>query len=298
MAESRDMHEFFETHPVFTRRDLALFLGDETPSLRHVHNRLYYHTRRGRVVATGGGVYAAIPPGADPTSYPIDPYLVAASAAPDAILALHTALELHGVAYSLFNVSTCFVEAPRRTRTWREVTYRTIPHPPALRRSGATRTGIVTVDRAGLPVTVTSMERTLVDTLAMPEQSGGIEEVWRSLSAVQYLDLHAVADYVERLGSATTAARVGFFLEQNQGALGVSDTLLERLATMRPQSIHYFSRRMRRGGELRQRWHLVVPTALATRAWDELASIEGGAESWDDDCGLGEFGADGRPEGL
>jgi len=131
-----------------------------------------------------------------------------------------------------------------------------------------------------LPITVTSIERTLVDTLAMPEQSGGIEEVWRSLGAVQYLKVDAVVDYVERLGSATTAARVGFFLEQHQRAMGVPDEILERLAAMRPQSIHYFSRRARRGGELRKRWHLVVPSALATRSWDEIAAMNAGSSSW------------------
>lgn len=58
---------YHRTHPVFTAQTLAHVLGDETSSSRHVQNRLYYHTHQGRVVAAGGGVYAAIPPGADPT---------------------------------------------------------------------------------------------------------------------------------------------------------------------------------------------------------------------------------------
>ncbi|CAN5811122.1 hypothetical protein BH11GEM2_BH11GEM2_04870 [soil metagenome] len=280
MSDRLDMHAFLETHPVFTCGDLGRFLGADEPCSQLVHNRLYYHTRRGRIVAAGAGVYASIPPGSDPASYPVDPYLVAARTAPDTILALHTALELHGVAYSLFNVSACYTDVRRRTWTWRGVTYRTLPHPAALRQTGSTHVGTVVMDRAGMPVTVTTLERTLVDTLRMPEHSGGIEEVWRSLSAVQYLNVEALADYVERLGSATTAARVGFFLEQHQAAMGVPDDTLERLAAMRPQGIHYFSRGVRRGGELRKRWHLIVPTALIRQEWEEFAAMHAGGSSW------------------
>lgn len=277
MVEHADMHEFLATHPVFTGRDLARVLGNDARALRQVHNRLYYHTRRGRIVAVGGGLYAAIPPGADPATYPVDPYLIAAHSAPGAILCLHTALELHGVAYSLFNVKTCYAAVSRHARTWRGVTYRTLIYPAALRRRGIAEIGTATMDRSGLPVRVTTLERTLVDTLATPAAAGGVEEVWRSLGAVQYLDTTAVVDYVERLGSATTAARVGFFLEQHQRTLGVPDDVLERLEAMRPLAIHYFSRnehRAHRDGVLRKRWHLVVPTTLVNQTWDELAGME------------------------
>ena len=49
------------------------------------------------------GLYAVIPPGADPGSYPVDPYLVAAKLTPDAVLSHHTALEFHGRAYSVWS---------------------------------------------------------------------------------------------------------------------------------------------------------------------------------------------------
>lgn len=275
MPDRPDMHEFLATHPVFTPQDLSLFLGKGQPlSSRAINNRLYYHTRRGRIVAAWGGVYAAVPPGMDASNYPVDPYLVAAYSAPGAILCLHTALELHGVAYSLFNTTTCYSAEHQRLRVWRGITYRTLIHPAPLRRVEAVNAGTTTMDRSGLKLTVTTLERTLVDALTTPAAAGGVEEVWRSLGAVKYLDFHAVVDYVERLGIATTAARVGFFLEQHQVALGVPDDILERLEAMRPQEPHYFLRSERRGGVLLHRWHLMVPNALVSRAWEEMASAE------------------------
>lgn len=48
---------------------------------------LAYYTRTGRVVRVRRGLYAVIPPGADPASYPVDPRLVAAKLTPDAVVA-------------------------------------------------------------------------------------------------------------------------------------------------------------------------------------------------------------------
>ena len=48
------------------------------------------------------------------------------------------------------------------------------------------------VDRAGLAVRVTSLERTLVDVLDRTDLSGGWEEIWRSLEMVEFFDLDVV----------------------------------------------------------------------------------------------------------
>ena len=52
------------------------------------------------------GLYAVIPPGADPDFFPVDPFLVAAKLSPDAVLSHHTALEFHGKAYSVHALLT------------------------------------------------------------------------------------------------------------------------------------------------------------------------------------------------
>lgn len=47
------------------------------------------------------GLFANIPVGADPNLYPINPYLIAGQATPDAIIAYHSALSFYQVAYSI-----------------------------------------------------------------------------------------------------------------------------------------------------------------------------------------------------
>jgi len=61
--------------------------------------------------------------------------------------------------------------------------------PVSLEREDEEYFGIQNVDRMGLDIRVTSLERTLVDVLDRPGISGGWEEVWRSLEMVEYFNL-------------------------------------------------------------------------------------------------------------
>ena len=43
---------------------------------------------------------------------------------------------------------------------------------------------------------------------------GGWKEIWRSLESVEFFDLDAVTDYLFKLASSVTVAKVGFYLER------------------------------------------------------------------------------------
>ena len=73
-------------------------------------------------------------------------------------------------------------------------------------------------------------------------------------------DLGVVVDYVRLCGQATLAAKVGFFLERHQAALGIPRTVLERLRRMRPKQPHSLDRKL--GGRIAPGWNLMVPPAL------------------------------------
>ncbi len=80
-----------------------------------------------------------------------------------------------------------------------------------------------------MAISVTGLERTFVDVLNRPDLAGSWEEIWRSLESVEYFDLEKVASYVDFLGNATTAAKVGFFLEQHRESLMVDETYMKTL---------------------------------------------------------------------
>ena len=112
------------------------------------------------------------------------------------------------------------------------------------------------------------LERALVDVFHAPDKGGGWEEIWRSPVSVEFFDLDAVIDYTRKLGSAITAARVGFFLEQNREPLMVEDAHLDRLRKLGPKAPRYFDPK-RVPGRLVAAWNLVVPERIIFRAWRE-----------------------------
>ena len=217
--------------------------------LRTQEKVLGYHTKAGRLRRIRQGMYAVIPPGANGDTYPVDPYLVAAKLTPDAVLSHHTALEFHGWAYSVWQHFIYSAERPTETLIFRDQVFRGARFPRGLVHSGAEFHGVLTAERFGVPLRVTSLERTLVDVLHRPDLAGGWEEVWRSLEGVVFFNLDEVVAHALLLDNATTAARVGFYLDQHRESLMVEDDHLKALEQCRPRQPHYLERSKRGGGQ-------------------------------------------------
>lgn len=266
---STDSLTFFLRHPVFTLAEFERWRGPGRSTHRSTKELLLHHCRAGRIIRIRRGLYASVPPAVDAEGFVVDPWLVASRLAEDAVLAFHTALEFHGRAYTPH--TRHFFSSARAARTVRfqGQTYVRIS-PPGF--AGKKKdTGIVSSERAGLPIRVTSLERTLVDVLDRPELGGGWEEIWRSLGSVEYFNLDQVIEYTELLRNATTAAKVGFFLEQHRERLMVTDQHLKRLHDLRPKQRHYLVRSKRDPGQLVKPWNLIVPASVLERHWEEPA---------------------------
>lgn len=265
------LEDFFHRRPVFTVEELAEFLAsDGSRSPRTQESLLAYHRKAGRIVRVRRGFYAVVPQGAIPETYPFDPFLLASKMTKDSVLAHHTALEVHGKAYSVHEHFTYLAGRPLRPVTFRSHVFRGVKYPKALRLKGEESFGVVNVDRVGIGIRVTGLERTLVDVLDRPDLTGSWEEVWRSMESVEYFDLDKVIDYVFLLGNSTTAAKVGFFLDQHREPLMVEETHLKPLRDLRPRRPHYLERSKRKAGRLVADWNLVVPEKVLHRSWGEV----------------------------
>jgi len=265
------MNEFLSQHAVFTVDELDSFLsarGSANPKTRK--SLLSYHRKQGRVIPVRRGLYATVPLGSDPVSTSVDPYLLAAKMSEDAVLAYHTALEFHGKAYSAYT-RFHYVSARRSAPLqFQYHEFRRAPVPRALLEKGREMFGVISHSRSGVDLRVTGFERTLVDALDRPDLTGSWEEIWRSLESVEFFDLDQVLEYVLLLENATTAAKVGFFLEQHKGPLMVDDAHLEALRSMRPRQPHYFVRRKRKGCRWVKDWNLLIPTEILNRSWGDV----------------------------
>lgn len=260
--------DYFASHPVFTAEELKNWLvrrDSHNPWTRKA--LLAYHEKQGRLRRARRGLYYVVPPGANPENFPADAYLLAAKMTDDAILAYHTALEFHGKAYSIFEEIQYLTGHAARPVTFRDCRFKPVRFPGKLDSDRKRFFSVEKMDRAGMAVAVTSLERTLVDVLARPDLGGGWEEIWRSLEMVEFFDAEVVVEYALLLENATTAAKAGFFLEQHQETLMIEDSCIERLRARRPRKPHYLTRG-KRGGQLVPDWNLVVPDEVMERSWE------------------------------
>ena len=260
--------DFFRKHPVFTVDEFGRYLSSRGQNWsREKANLLSYHKKTGHVVSIRRGLYATVPRGSDPLLHQVDPFLIAAKLTQDSVLSYHTALEFHGRAYSVQEYFTYASAHPLAPFTYRGHVFRGAHFPQMLSRKKEERFGVVEVDRSGTGVRVTNLERTFVDTLHRPDLSGSWEEIWRSLESIQFLDLEQVLRYTWLLGNATTAARVGFFLEQHADLLMVNEKDFTAFERLRPKQATYLDRSQRQDGRLVTRWNLMVPREVLERSW-------------------------------
>jgi predicted transcriptional regulator of viral defense system len=266
-AQNGKSVEFFAAHPVFSHEEFLAAVADRGRSKATANNLLALHLASGRLLRVRRGLYAVLLRGVEPAAADVDPYLVASKLQDDAVIAYHAALQFHGKAYSLWRKFHYCSKKRIQAFFFQDRQFVPVLMPATLRAFPDLGGGIREVRHAGGLVRVSSLERTLVDVLDAPDKGGGWEEIWRCLEMVEFFDLDAVIAYVKNLGSALTAARAGFFLEQHRETLMVEDKHLDGLKALAPAQPRYFDRK-REQGKLVSRWNLVVPERILKRDWE------------------------------
>lgn len=261
---------FFHTHPVFRYEEFVHFKAEQgvnNPSA--VRKALLYYTNTARLVNVRRGIYAVVPPDVLPDQVSVDPYLLASKLSHDSVLAYHTALELHGIAYSAFEQFTFLTAQKIKPFEFRDQGFQSVAFPIALKKSGDSSFGVEELDRQGVIIRITNPARTFVDALDRVELCGGWEEVVRSISNMAVLDVNAVIKYCLLLNNRILAAKVGFFLEQRQGAFSVNNDVLQLLMEKKPLTSQSLVAHEREGGRLVKRWNIILPLRVLEKSWEE-----------------------------
>ena len=248
--------EFLHTHAIFSRDEFAAAMrlrGPSAPATLTKHLQTWRGD--GRLYAVRRGVYLRLAKGQAPAGASVDPLALASRLAPDATLAYHTALEALGYAQSAFERLYFITWTKTRPLQFQDREY--VPVRPRAAMRGAKELFVVRLERAGLELRSTSLERTLVDVLDRPDLAGGMEEVWRSLGSVEALDFAALTRYAELVGRPLLNARLGYVLESHARRWLTPPKLLAALEAKRPAGPVYLDRRQ--PGRLVRRWNLMVP---------------------------------------
>ena len=263
------LSKFLAERQIFTIAEAQTHLQVSKDN-RTLKNLMSYHLKKGHIVRIRRGIYYVVPAGTSPEECQVDPYLVCSKLAPDAVLAYHTALAFWGKLHSVRNDFVYFTQKKMKAPfLFQGLSYKGVSSPKNLVRCHALDCEVQTSYYLSHQLRVTSLERTFVDILDRPALTGEWEEIWRSLEAIEYLDLDAVSAYATLLENATTMAKVGLFLELHKDELMVEENHLKELSQHVSQKPHYLDRRSKGTQQLVKRWNLIVPRALLEREWEE-----------------------------
>lgn len=263
------VERFLSSRPVFTRQQFRAIVG-AGQSTNTADTLLSHHVGTRRIVHAGPGVYAAVPLHLDPSSFVPDGLLVASMIRDDGILAYHTALSLHGLAYSEGGEIVVLSSGKPWQLDTPAGSVRFVTQPASLRRAELENEGVETIDRRGLDVRVTGVARTIVDCLERPDLAGGAEEIGHALGSVEFVDVEAVLTTTFARGNRTLAALVGWWLEKRREDFLVDDEVLDRLREMVPQAVRAVMGADPESGLQTGSWNLIVPPELAGPAFEDV----------------------------
>lgn len=258
---------FFGATPVFGRAEFAQAVRRH-PSDRAITELLKYHLSAGNIRRIARGVFASVPKGALAVTGNVDRFLAASRLRIGAVIAYRSALELHGYAQTGTNEVQLIARGEPGLITTSAFACRFVTPP----RHHSPTEGMTTVDRQGVAITATTLERTLVDVFDRYDLAGGAEHLFRSLDLVAEredpLDLDALVEFASRCGNATAAAALGFWLDRERPRLGVPDAVIENLRSLAPRHTRYALGATPGQGRAATGWHVILPADIVARYFD------------------------------
>jgi predicted transcriptional regulator of viral defense system len=252
--------QYAQSTPLFTVREARERYGKDMHS-RSVLNLLHRLKTQGRVRLVANGVYAG-----SITAAPLNRYRVPRALRDDAVVALHSALELHGVVNQVFQTIYYFSGSARKDVVFDRVTYHRVAHPRAVatpsRRLFQTERGVDNV-------LVTTRERSFVDCLLFLDYSGGVEELDKSLAMFPSFDFEAALAYLKFLGRPWLYARLGFLLDRHADKLFFRGKIRDQFLRKVPRGVVYLADK-RPGNHWVPTWKLMVPEILSSPGADAV----------------------------
>lgn len=254
---------FFSEAPVFDRADYARAVGRD-PHDRVVSAMLDQHLRAGNIRRIARGVFASVPKHADPRTWSVDRFLAASKLRRGGVIAYHSALELHGYAYSEGYEVQVIAAGQPLTLEAAGITCRFVRPPKGLVNPDA----VEAVDRLGVLVPVTTLERTLADLFDRPDLAGGGEELFNSLDLVPRVDPVKLRAHLATIGNATAAGLCGWWLETAAGRLRLPPPVLAEFRSLAPRQLRYALGAKPGSARRIPGWNVLVPPDLAERRFE------------------------------
>jgi predicted transcriptional regulator of viral defense system len=254
--------DFFAKHPVFTTKEFTEAQRQRGEVSESAAQELLGHwRRRGRIRRIRRGLYID----AERDYHAELPFLLAAKATDDAVLAMHTAIGAHLGIRSYSDEWPYFFNTAGRTRPFHWDQDFFVP----VVTDFLTMIDTVSVSIAGIPVSVSRLERAFVDSLDRLDELGWVD-TWHLLEQIPRgaIDWKRLTDCALSRGNSTLIGKLGFFLDRHRHSMRVDLDALWRLREKVPSR----SRRVHASPNEPERlvpdWNIVVPESVWRKDFD------------------------------
>ena len=180
-------------------------------------------------------------------------YVIASNIAPGSYVSYHSAFSYYG--FSNQFLFEFYVSSPTKFNcfTYGGLKYRYI--------DSRMEQGIVTFPDG---VTVTDLERTIIDSIDWFENiGGGIEELLECLSVIPPVDEEKLRQYLDRYGKRVLYQKAGYILEHFKGSMRLSQDFFDYCASKVGGSVRYLHHAVKLYAPVFcKRWQLYVPEDL------------------------------------
>lgn len=269
------IYDFLAKNPVFNRDDLIAYRKASGASTTNssIKSLIDYYCKVGLMLRIRQNLFISNLD-KDTTIFPL-PYFIASKIAPDSVLAYHTAMMARGYAYSMFTHHYYLSQYHIRPLLYRTQSYQVVSPQKELllKQVPFIETEIININ--GQKIKVTSIARTLVDSLDNPILAGGWEELWRNFDNISFFEWDNMLAYTKLINKAVLYAKLGFYLSirQKQG-MRVPQPIIDELSEHKPKQPCYIDSKRHflkdQKWSLVSPWQLIVPEELISQNWEEV----------------------------
>ena len=251
--EEQKLYKALYASRVFTTKDVKKLVKPQK-AFTYIH-RL---SKKGYFKKIKKGLYAIVPYEVAPDTknkYQPEPKLIAIKLITPYFLSHHSALELHGIANSVF--SQLFISS---TKQFKKFSYQSYAYTPIYTKHtfGITKKGYY-----GVNINVTDLERTFLDCIRQLKYVGGVEEFVKSVTSITHLNYKRLILYLQKFDEKSLYAKTGYFLGLLKDELHVPKKVIEELKGKVGKKTYYIGK-----GKYVKEWNLIVPKNI-----DELMKV-------------------------
>ena len=260
MTIAEEVYKFVIQKEIVTSEELTHFSQEQIgKDYKYIYKKyLFPFLKEGRIKRVQKGMYAAVNIYID-EDLPADRYLIATKVRPEYYLGYHSALELHGCAYSAFN--TMFISTTR-SNSFRPFSFENVKYQPV--RQKDVDTEVITIKYRKKEIRISSPSRTFVECINRLDLVGGIEECLKSLDGLQGVDISGVTKVLNQYHNNRLMRSVGFFLEKMSDHSPFYGHIDNRVLKVFEDGIGkapmYFDQGV--ASEYNKRWNLYIPKEL------------------------------------